>query len=84
MCVFNFFLSPPYRVLPARWRFSLGYYKCSGDAKAKMQSMMAQGSAGLNVMKAFGRSSAFNSAMSGLLGTFSGSTPAPTGPEIVV
>lgn len=61
-----------------------GYYKCSGDAKAKMESMMAQGSAGLNVMKAFGRSSAFNSAMSGLLGSFSGSAPAPSGPEIVV
>ena len=49
----------------------VGYTKCSNDAKSKMQSLLDQGSAGLNVMSAFGQSSAFQSAMSGLFGAAS-------------
>lgn len=44
---------------------------------------MAQGSAGLSVMKAFGKSSAFNSALSGLMGSFTGAASA-AGPEMTV
>ena len=50
-----------------------GYTKCSNDAKQRMQSLMDQGSAGLNVMQAFGQSSAFRSALGGLWGAASGS-----------
>jgi hypothetical protein len=47
----------------------IGYTKCSNDAKQKMQNIIDQGSAGLGVMSAFGQSSAFRSALSGLVGT---------------
>jgi hypothetical protein len=50
----------------------VGYTKCSNDAKSKMQSLLDQGSAGLNVMTAFGQSSAFKSALSGLFGAAKG------------
>jgi len=51
----------------------VGYTKCSQDAKQKMAQLFDQGSAGL-VMNAFGKSTAFKSAMSGLMGAFTGSS----------
>lgn len=51
----------------------VGYTKCSNDAKDKMKNIIDQGTAGLGVMSAFGQSSAFRSAMSGLVGQFVGS-----------
>jgi hypothetical protein len=50
----------------------IGYTKCSNDAKTRMQNLLDQGSAGLGVMQAFGQSSAFKGAMSGLFGAFGG------------
>lgn len=47
----------------------VGYTKCSNDAKDKMKNIIDQGTAGLGVMSAFGQSSAFRSAMSGLMGS---------------
>mmetsp|Transcript_17178 Transcript_17178/g.39606 ORF Transcript_17178/g.39606 Transcript_17178/m.39606 type:complete len:269 (-) Transcript_17178:285-1091(-) len=50
----------------------VGYTKCSRDAKQKVAQLFNQGSAGLGVMKAFGKSSAFQSVMSGLMGVAMG------------
>jgi hypothetical protein len=57
---------------PLSLRGAAGYTKCSNDAKLRMQNLLDQGSAGLGVMKAFGQSSAFKGAMSGLFGAFGG------------
>lgn len=46
----------------------VGYTKCSSDAKQRMKTVMAQGSAGLSMMQTFSQSSAFRSALSGILG----------------